>query len=226
LFQKLDRKKILNEIKKDWKNFNWVDPNIRLETRNYFYEKSKNWIDVEGISVDFNTKDISLFFVKKDGQYKILSIAQRKESSRELTKSNRACNNVNDYLNGFSFQKTTFKNLDLQGKYRILKEFINEDFVMGSGYEYAFSIDLNNDNSPEYIFVTMIPLHGPLPISIISNVNNKWQEIGGYLLYGEFEDSPLWGLILLNSKTNSYYNLCHEGVKYKFKIAHNDKISF
>lgn len=55
----------------------------------------------------------------------------------------------------------------------------------------------------------------PLSVSVILKIANEWSEIFNYNLYEQFENSALSGLFLLNSKTNGFYVVCFEDVKYK-----------
>lgn len=44
----------------------------------------------------------------------------------------------------------------------------------GSNYDYGFTINLNDDETMEYIFCCDESSHGPCYANIYSKINNKW----------------------------------------------------
>ena len=151
-------------------------------------------------------------YLEGEGLVDCPTIVELKEAAVEFTSDNTSCNNKNDYFPDLRWDKLTFIQLRDQGTYKILKEFINEDFVIGSNYEYAYVSDLNNDGGKEYFFCQFVPQHGGCEGVLISKINNEWFKIF------EFTGEPdyFWGIMPLKSRTNGYYDICLEGIKYKF----------
>ena len=83
----------------------------------------------------------------------------------------------------------------------------------GSNYNYGFTINLNDDESMEYIFCCDESSHGPCYANIYSKINNEWTII--FATSGYLNDCDKV-LVVLDSKNEGFHNLCiHEKiVKY------------
>lgn len=75
----------------------------------------------------------------------------------------------------------------------------------GSNYDYGFTIDLNDDESPEYIFCCYELLHGPCGTIIYSKISNRWEII---LMTSGFLTDCEKVLIVLDSQNEGFHNLC------------------
>ena len=81
-------------------------------------------------------------------------------------------------------------------------------------YDYGFTINLNDDESPEYIFCCYELLHGPCGAIIYSKISNRWEII---LMTSGFLTECEKVLIVLDSQNEGFHNLCIDEniVKYR-----------
>jgi len=84
----------------------------------------------------------------------------------------------------------------------------------GGNYDYGFTINLNDDESPEYIFCCYELLHGPCGAMIYSKINSRW---GIILSTSGFLTNCEKVLIVLDSQNEGFHNLCIDEkiVKYR-----------
>lgn len=91
----------------------------------------------------------------------------------------------------------------------------------GSNYDYGYTINLNDDESPEYIFCCYELLHGPCGAMIYSKINNRWKII---LMTSGFLTDCEKVLVVLHPKNEGFRDLCidekilkYRNGKYRFE---------
>jgi len=87
-----------------------------------------------------------------------------------------------------------------------------------TNYDQGYTIDLNDDNKPEYLFSCEAPSHGPGIGTIYSFINGNWKIIGErFQIY--FEQDPEREIVVLKNKNEGY----HDILKYQFS---NSKVIY
>lgn len=79
------------------------------------------------------------------------------------------------------------------------------DVERGTNYDHGFTIELNDDESPEYIYCCYELLHGPCGAMIYSKINNRWEVI--FSTSGFLADCEKV-LIVLDFQNEGFHNRC------------------
>jgi hypothetical protein len=121
------------------------------------------------------------------------------------------------YKNAYNdCQRINYSNLPPQVKQLMKKNHCNIE--KGQTYDYGYRLNLNDDDTPEYIFCCEESSHGPCIASVYAKIKNKWTVI--FKTDGYENDNCEIVLPVLKSIHSGFHDLC---VDDKIVIFENGK---
>ena len=72
--------------------------------------------------------------------------------------------------------------------------------------DYGYSIDLNDDGEPEYVFCCLRFQHGPCNANIFARLNGRWSQIAGNF-DGYSNEDPMMNIQVLKTRHEGFHDL-------------------
>lgn len=92
----------------------------------------------------------------------------------------------------------------------------NKENDYTTNINYGYSIDLNHDSRPEYIFCCIQPMHGPCNAKIFSHMDGAWRIIMSDFI-GYSNEDPMVNIRVLQSKHEGFSDLFQNDKHLIFK---------
>lgn len=131
----------------------------------------------------------------------IQSFSQSKTNKSHITKLN-----LEAYK---SYKRIQFKDLP-NGIQKLMKSCdcnLIEALNTQTSYNDGYTIELNDDNTPEYVFTCNEPGHGPGEGMIFSLINGEWKIINDYFLVFDDSKDSKEAIKVLDTKTGGFHDL-------------------